>query len=87
MHTSGLVVTFAEDPALARRAQRELTTAEPFTLGPAAGPRRAATLEVADPKAAHDWHEWAAALAGVIAVEVVFVHWDDVEQEVSHAGA
>ncbi|MEO2088293.1 MAG: hypothetical protein ABGY75_02195 [Gemmataceae bacterium] len=87
MHTSGLVLTLAPDPAVAAAAEQALTAAGPFTLGPASGSRRAATLEVADPKAAHDWHEWAAALAGVIAVEVVFVHWDDVEQEVSHAGA
>ena len=86
MHTSGLVITLSGDPALAAAAEQALTAAGPFTLGPATGSRRAATLETADPKAAHDWHEWAAALHGVIDIEVVFVHWDDVEQEVRHAG-
>lgn len=86
MHTSGLVVTFADDPALARGAQLELTAAGPFTLGDGSGSRQAATLEAADPRTAHDWHDWAAALPGVEGIEVVFVHWDDAE-EVSHVGA
>jgi hypothetical protein len=87
MHTSGLVITFADDPPLARGAQLELAAAGPFTLGEANGPCRAVTLEAADPRAARDWHEWAEALPGVIGVEVVFVHWDEAEQEVSHVGA
>lgn len=87
MHTSGLVVTFAADPALARGAQLELAAAGPFALGEANVPCRAVTLEVADPKAAREWHEWAEALPGVVGVEVVFVHWDEAEQEVSHVGA
>lgn len=86
MHTSGLVITFADEPALARGAQLELTAAGPFTLGDTHGLRQAATLETTDPKAAHDWHDWAAALPGVGAIEVVFVHWDDAE-EVTHVGA
>lgn len=86
MHTSGLVLTFADDPALARGAERELAAAGPFTLGDAAGPCRAVVMETADPRAAHDWHDWATALPGVVGVEVVFVHWDETEQEVSHAG-
>jgi nitrate reductase NapAB chaperone NapD len=44
-------------------------------------------LETTGPKAAHDWHEWAAALPGVVGVEVVFVHWDESEEEVSRDGA
>lgn len=87
MHTSGWVVTFAADPALARGAQLELASAGPFTLGDAHGCRRAVTLEASDPQAAHHWHEWAEALPGIDGVEVVFVHWDDCEQEVVHAGA
>jgi nitrate reductase NapAB chaperone NapD len=87
MHTSGLVITFADDPVLARGAQLEIAATGPFTLGDASGPCRAVTLETTDPKAARDWHEWAEGLPGVVAVEVVFVHWDDVEQEVNHVGA
>ena len=87
MHTSGLVVTFADDPARARGAELELAAAGPFTLGEASGPRRAVTLEAADPGAARAWHEWAEGVAGVAGVEVVFVHWDAAEQEVSHVGA
>jgi hypothetical protein len=87
MHTCGLVITFADAPPLAGGAQLELAAAGPFTLGDASGPCRAVTLETTDPKAARDWHEWAAALPGVVGVEVVFVHWEAAELEVSHVGA
>lgn len=86
MYTSGLVLTLADDPQLAAAALRELA-AGPFILGEASGRCRAVVLEAADPGAAHDWHDWAAARPGVTGVEVVFVHWDDAEQEASHAGA
>lgn len=81
MHTTGLVLTFADDPAAATGALVELAAAGPFTLGESAGPCRAAVLEATDPKAAHDWHDWAAALPGVESVEVVFVHWGEVPDE------
>ncbi len=87
MHTSGWVVTFVDDPALARGAQLELASAGPFTLGESLGCRRAVTLEASDPQTAHDWHEWVQALPGIEGVEVVFVHWDDCDHEVAHAGA
>jgi hypothetical protein len=86
MHTSGLVFTFADEPTLVRDAQCKLTAAGPFTLGDGRGLCRAATLETTDPKAAHDWHDWAAALPGVEGVEVVFIHWDDAA-EVNHVEA
>jgi len=85
MHTSGLVLTLCNDSVSAEAAQRALAHAGPFTLGDSFGARRAATLEVTSPKAAHDWHDWAATLPGVEGVEVVFVHWDDTDEEVLHA--
>ena len=84
MHTSGLVITFADDPAAAA-ARRDLS-AGPFALGESRGRCQAAVLETTAPSAAHDWHDWAAALPGVVGVEVVFVHWDGAGQEVTHAG-
>lgn len=87
MHTSGLVLSLSDDSILAKSAQRELAAAGPFTLGEAVGRCRAVTLEVADPRAAHGWHDWAAALPGVEGLEVVFVHWDEVDAEVPHADA
>lgn len=77
MHTTGLVLTLTADPVAATGSLAELVAAGPFTLGEPAGPCRAAVLEAPDPKAAHDWHDWAAALPGVESVEVVFVHWDE----------
>jgi hypothetical protein len=79
MHTSGLVLTLCDDAVAAETAERALANAGPFTLGNGLGSRRAATLEVTTPKAAHAWHDWATALPGVEGVEVVFVHWEDAE--------
>lgn len=77
MHTTGLVVTLSQQPEESAAAVAELEAAGPFTLGQACGACRAVALEAADPEAARRWHEWAAGLPGVLAVEVVFVHWDD----------
>lgn len=87
MHTSGLVITLSDDPPRAAEALRELAASGPVTFGEARGPFQAAVLETTDPKAALDWHDRAAAIAGVVGVEVVFVHWDESEQEVSRDGA
>lgn len=85
MHISGLVVTLVDEPALAKAARVELAAAGPFTLGESCGPCQAVVLETTDAHAAHDWHDWASTLAGVVHVEVVFVHWDANEVEVTHA--
>lgn len=87
MYTTGLVLMLAADPALANAALRQLAAAGPFTVGEPLGDCRSAVLETADPKAAHDWHDWAAALSGVVGLEVVFVHWDDNDAEGSHVSA
>lgn len=79
MHTSGLVITVVADPFEATRAMRELRTSGPLTVGASVGPTWAATLETDDAKTAHDWHDWASALPGVVGIEVVFVHWDESE--------
>ncbi|MCE9533212.1 MAG: hypothetical protein K8T89_19110 [Planctomycetes bacterium] len=87
MHTSGLVVTLGDDPILAKGALAELAAAGPFELGESFGPCVAVVMDVADPKSAHDWHDWAASLPGVENVEVVFVQWDESDAEVTHAVA
>lgn len=87
MYTSGLVLTLCDDRALANAAIGELAAAGPFTLGAARGQCRAAVLEAANPKSAHDWHDWAAALPGVAGVEVVFVHWEEADAEVTDVRA
>ena len=86
MHTTGLVLTLTDDPHSAHATLAEWASAGPFRLGEATGLCWSAVLEAADAKAAHDWHDWAAALSGVESIEVVFVHWDDAPaQEVTDA--
>jgi nitrate reductase NapAB chaperone NapD len=85
MHTSGLIITLSDDRPKATDALRELSASGLVTFGEVREPFRVAVLETTCPKATHDWHEWAEALPGVVGVEVVFVHWDDSEQEVAHA--
>jgi len=86
VYTSGLLLTLCDDPELAEHALAELAAAGSFTLGESSGPCRPAVLEAADAKSAHDWHDWASAVPGVESMEVVFVHWEDAEAEVSDAG-
>lgn len=87
MHTSGLVIALSDDPPQAAEALRDLIASGSVTFGAVRGPFQAAVLETTGPKAAHDWHDRAAALPGVVGIEVVFVHWDESEQEVPHASA
>jgi hypothetical protein len=86
MHTSGLVLTLSVDPTMASVARGKLASAGPFQLGDAVGPCLAVVMETSAPPAAHEWHDWAAALPGVEAVEVVFVHWEEADAEVNYAG-
>ena len=84
MHTSGLVLSLCDDAVLAEATLRELAAAGPFTLDKSSGVCRAAVMEATDPKSAHDWHDWATSLPGVVGVEVVFVHWEETDAEVTH---
>jgi hypothetical protein len=83
MHTSGLVFTFSTDAVQAGAARDRIAAAGPFVLGECHGAGQTAVLETDAPESAHEWHDWAARLPGVEAVEVVFVHWDDASREVS----
>jgi hypothetical protein len=84
MYTCGLIITFEDDPIVRGAAEYAVVSAGPFTLGESSGPRAAAVLEAHNPQAAHDWHDWALGVPGVIGLEVVFVHWDEASEEVSH---
>ncbi len=85
MYTTGLVLILTDNPALANSALGQIEAAGPFRVGESKCDRRPVVLEANDPKAAHDWHDWAASRPGVLGLEVVFVHWDDESAEVSHA--
>ena len=85
MSTTGLILTFTNDLDQTRAAIAELERAGPFLLGDSRGRCQAAVLEAPDPTSAHDWHDWAARLPGVESIEVVFVHWDEDEAEVTNA--
>lgn len=79
MYTSGLVVLLSSEVNEAREALRRIGAAGPFTLGDRNDRFLPVVLEADDPGHARHWHEWAASLAGVQGVEVVFVHWEDEE--------
>ena len=83
MTTSGLVVTLHPDPELAAEAVRDALLLGPFTLGEQFGYRLAMAVEADTPAEAESWHRWLAALPGVAAVDVAFVH---VGEEVAHVG-
>jgi hypothetical protein len=77
MHTSGLVLTLADDPRLAESAIEKIAAAGPFELGECSGFRRAAVLETTSADSSHRWHDWLQVLPGIAGAEVVFVHWDE----------
>ena len=84
MHTSGHVFTFSSNPEIASTAKARLITDSPFQLGECVGSRLPAVLETPNSIAAQHWHDWAADLPGVEAVEVVFVHWDQATADGEH---
>ena len=86
MMTSGIVVLF--DPAKPAPAATlaAIGSAPAFTIGEQ---RITAVRGPGNPRRRREraLARLAAALAGVVGVEVVFVHWDDSRWEVTHAGA
>jgi len=75
--TSGLVVTF--DPCESDAAVAAIAAVPDFTIGDPNGSRLPLALEALDAAESERWCEWLRALPGVTGVEVIFVHWDEVE--------
>lgn len=83
MYTAGLVARLGRDRDTARDALDQLNAAGPFTLGERDGDFVSLALEAENPQEARHWHDWAEALPGVRSLEVVFVHWNQEDQETS----
>ncbi|MFO0930780.1 MAG: hypothetical protein U0736_27740 [Gemmataceae bacterium] len=76
MPVNGLVVTL-DDEAAAGAVAAAVAAAGPFTVGERFGTRLSVALDVATESDAERWHAWLAGLAGVRAVDVAFVYFDD----------
>ena len=71
--TSGLIVTL--DPG---GSPAVIEAVPAFTVGERTEDRVPVALEAEDAEASERWTEWLRRLPGVVGVEVVFVHWDEV---------
>lgn len=68
-------------------AMGAIRAASAFTPGDPSGICWPLALEAEDAESSERWCDWLRRLPGVEGVEVVFVHWDEVESGVSHVGA
>jgi hypothetical protein len=84
MMTSGLVAR--SDPDSREALLRAIRSEAPFTVGEESKAGFSLALETTDVVESQRWLDWLCAQTGVTGVEVVFVHWDDDETEVSVAG-
>lgn len=84
MMTSGLVVSL--DPAGGDRVPDTVGAVPAFTVGEATAGCLSVALEADDAAASEQWAHWLRRLPGVAGVEVVFVHWDGTDPEVTRAG-
>jgi hypothetical protein len=81
MVTSGLVVTLDPGSREAESAVASIGAHEVFTAGDRDGFQLPLALEAKSAEASEHWCDWLRGLPGVASVEVVFVHWDEVEHE------
>jgi nitrate reductase NapAB chaperone NapD len=77
--TSGLVVTLEPDSPETVAALAAIRAAPGLTVGERDTCRLPVALETDGHEASERCCDWLRALPGVAGVEVVFVHWDEVE--------
>jgi hypothetical protein len=77
--TSGLVVTLDPGSTESDSALAAIRTTPEFSPGVRTGWQLPVALESDGAESSERWCDWLRALPGVIGVEVVFVHWDEVE--------
>ena len=83
MMTSGLVVALEPGSHDAESAVAAIRDQPVFTAGDRNGLQLPLALEVESAEASERWCDWLRALPGVLVVEVVFVHWDEVKHGAS----
>lgn len=77
--TSGLVVTLDPRSREADQVLDAIRGAPGFTVGEPENRQLPVALEADGAEASERWCDWLRGLPGVAGVEVVFVHWDEVE--------
>ncbi len=81
MMTSGLVVALEPGSPDAEPTVAAIRSQPAFTAGDRNGFQLPVALEAESAEASERWCDWLRGLPGVAGVEVVFVHWDEVEHE------
>lgn len=79
MITSGLIVKLEPAASGGISPLAAICSMSSFTIGKHEGDWLSVALEAEDAAASERWHDWIRNLPGVEAVEVVFVHLDDLE--------
>lgn len=79
MITSGLVLTLAADPGLAREARTILLNRPELTLGIQTARWLPVVAEAPDVAASRDLHDWLSSLPGIDFVDVVHVDFQESE--------
>ncbi len=77
MPVNGLLLKFSPDAALADSARARISARPEVSLGTAQDRWQPLAADTPGVKAAHDLHEWLAALPGVEQVEVIYVGFDE----------
>lgn len=84
MMTSGLVVSL--EPAGGGGVPAAVGAEPAFSVGEVTASWLSVALEADDAAGSERWTDWLRRVPGVAGVEVVFVHWDGTDPEVTRAG-
>jgi nitrate reductase NapAB chaperone NapD len=84
MLISGLVITLSQQAQAAEQAVEAIAGHSRISLdGPATGSRLAAVLDTPDRQTDLTVWEWLWDLPGVVHVDVVFIHFEDIEANIA----
>ncbi len=84
MPISGLSILLSHDETLAQEAVRAMRDDARLELGPRAGARIAVVGEASDREANEMLWQWLHDQPGIVHVDVVFIHFDEGDEEDDH---